>query len=164
MGTYTGTPRTWVAGETVTAALMNSDVRDPFLGLADSMTSYSPTMTGFTIGNGTITGYYQQVGKFVHFKVVATFGSTSAAASAVPGFSLPVTAVSSSNGPPLLTAFFIDNSPSNSYIASAIQASTTSVSIAIIGSSGLRTVPSTTTPFTWTTSDRIEVSGIYEAA
>ena len=50
------------------------------------------------------------------------------------------------------------------YRAAARIASTTTVAFYFPGTSGIQTAPSTTTPFTWTTSDALRVGGWYEAA
>ncbi|MDI9934678.1 hypothetical protein QM806_04315 [Rhodococcus sp. IEGM 1351] len=38
--------------------------------------AYTPTWTGATIGNGSITGHYKQIGKTVHFRFKFVIGST----------------------------------------------------------------------------------------
>lgn len=161
MGTYTGTPRTWVAAETVTAALMNSDIRDPLTALSAAWTSYTPTLSSFTAGNGTAAGYYQRFGKTIDFYAAFTFGSTSAAAANYPQLTLPATAAR-----PLIPVHggFWDASASAYYLAVAYLSSTTNATLAMPGTNGVRTILSTTLPFTWTTSDQIIVGGRYEAA
>ena len=157
------TPTTAVSGATLAAAVWNASVRDNFKALADAWTSYTPTLTGFTLGNGTIVGYYMQVGKFVTFRAKFTFGTTSAAASAWPTFTLPVTSASNDLFQ-LFTGGYRDASASQYYAGAAYCPGTfTTVRVGIIGSSGATTQPTTTTPFTWTTSDTIEVAGVYEA-
>lgn len=52
--------------------------------------SYTPTWTGMTIGNGTTTGNYFQIGKAVFGYVSVTLGSTSSVSGAII-FTLPVT-------------------------------------------------------------------------
>jgi hypothetical protein len=52
-------------------------------------TSYTPAFTGLTVGNGTVSTSYAQIGKFVHFVGSLTFGSTTAM-STNPQTSLPV--------------------------------------------------------------------------
>lgn len=98
MAAYTGTPRTWTAGETVTAALMNSDVRDPLAALAGAWTSYTPTLAQGGTGNisKTVTyAKYIRVGKFVvcQWRLSAT-GTGTAGASITA--SLPFQAAQSS--------------------------------------------------------------------
>lgn len=61
-------------------------------------TSWTPTFSGFTLGNGTAAAYYKQVGKTVHWNLVVTAGSTSAATASTATFTLPVTAARGSVG------------------------------------------------------------------
>lgn len=69
-------PRTWVAGEVVTAALLNTHLRDNLKAVGDAWTTYAPTWTGVTVGNGTVDARYSQYGKTVHFFIQITWGST----------------------------------------------------------------------------------------
>lgn len=167
MGSWTTAIRTWAAGETVTAANMNAQLKD-FASAFGALTSYTPTLTGFTPGNGTTAGGYLRVQKMTYFWAKFTFGSTSAGASATPKLSLPITASSNAAGSGsqfanAVRGGFIDASGSH-YTAFAYLNSTTTVELAILGSSGVYTTPSTTTPFTWTTSDSLMAAGWYEAA
>jgi hypothetical protein len=52
---------------------------------------YTPTFSNFTLGNGTVSGKYFRIGRFTHFIVQVTLGSTSSV-SATGGIqaSLPV--------------------------------------------------------------------------
>jgi hypothetical protein len=60
-------------------------------------TSYTPTFTNFTLGNGTITySKYVQLGKIVFLEVGVNLGSTSAVTGRI-GISLPVNSVSLPN-------------------------------------------------------------------
>ena len=60
-------------------------------------TSYTPTFTNFTLGNGTITyAKYAKLGKIVCIEVVITLGSTSSVSGRI-GVSLPVTAAFAAN-------------------------------------------------------------------
>jgi hypothetical protein len=53
------------------------------------ITSYTPTFTNLTVGNGSVTAEYQRVGNLVFVYVSLTLGSTSSVGNA-PFFSLPV--------------------------------------------------------------------------
>jgi len=164
MGVFTTASKTWAVGNKITAALVNThlrNLRDAF----DAKTSYTPTLTGFTLGNGTVSGSYTQVGKTVWFEVTFTMGTTSAAASAIPTVTLPVTAASGSVHSALCRAQFTDAGTA-AYLAAARILTTTTCGAYIIGSSGIFTTPSTTTPFTWTpaSGDLVYWSGVYEAA
>ena len=86
-------PRTWVAGETVTASIGNTHWRDQFKAIGDAWTSYTPTWTGSggnpAIGNGTLAGKYIQAGKLVVFQITIIAGSTTTFGTGNYGTSLP---------------------------------------------------------------------------
>jgi hypothetical protein len=134
--------------------------------LAGAWNSYTPTLAGFTPGNGTAAGAYLQFGKFVSFRARFVFGSTSAATTNVPTLTLPVTA--SANAPfsaqsSSVTGCVIDANGST-YASGALLLTTTTAGLLLLGTNGVMGTFSTTSPFTWTTSDALVVSGTYEAA
>lgn len=69
-------PRTWVSGETVTAALLNTHLRDNLKALGDAWTSYTPTLTGMSLGNGTMSARYIQAGHTLFLRVRIAAGTT----------------------------------------------------------------------------------------
>lgn len=89
-------PRTWVVGEVVTAALLNTEVRDQFNSLFGAWTAYTPTWTAATtnpvLGNGTLVGRYMKIGRVVVAHINLTTGSTTTYGSGNYTFSLPVQA------------------------------------------------------------------------
>lgn len=91
-------PRTWVAGETVTAALMNTHVRDNLKALGDPWTSYTPTLVGMTIGNGAVVAKYLSAGKFTVVRVWLTAGGTTAYTAAIT-ISLPAAVAATAEQP-----------------------------------------------------------------
>lgn len=72
------TPRTWVTAEIVTAAEMNTEIRDAFTGIQAGWTSFSPVLTGSVTNPGTSTavGRYMQIGKTVTTKMFFVLTST----------------------------------------------------------------------------------------
>jgi hypothetical protein len=83
----TFTPRTWVVGEVVSAALMNQEIRDQFLSFFGAWTDYTPTWTAETggtpaVNNGSLTGRYLKVGRSVDFLIKLVVGSTTTFGSA----------------------------------------------------------------------------------
>lgn len=58
-------------------------------GSSPTWTSYTPTLTNLTLGNGTLTARYTQIGKTVIVKFSFVLGTTSAVGTQ-PIFSLPV--------------------------------------------------------------------------
>jgi hypothetical protein len=162
------TPGTAVAGEVLTAAFWNEQVRDQFDELApffSAWTDYTPTISNVTQGNGTLVARYLRVGDRIIFYVKFTFGSTSAIAGSNPiGISLPVTMRETFAGS--FTGALID-AGTNFYLPIVTASSTTSVNMYVAGTAGegIGSLNFTTTrPFTWTTNDIISLAGIYEAA
>lgn len=135
-----------------------------------SWTSYSPTITadggGFSLGNGTLTGRYKQLGKIVFFSLKFVFGSTSSGGTGHWNFSLPVTAYDSNFS---FSASILDDGiawyggiANGNYTGSTTtfavitpNTSSSSTTWVSVGNGG---------PFTWGTSDNITISGSYEAA
>lgn len=128
--------------------------------------SYTPTWTGFTIGNGTQNNDYTQIGKTVIVRINVVLGSTSSMSSN-PTFTLPVTAVSdyTSAAIPAGSAFFEDVGVAGYIAFPSIRTTTTCVVEALsAGGTYLSTASvSSTAPFTWGTGDKIQATIIYEA-
>ena len=131
------------------------------LKYAGSFTSYTPTLTNLTLGNGTVTARYRQIGKVVDVFFNFLLGSTSAVSTS-PSFSLPVTGISDS----LLYNAYFQDAGTNTFMG-GINLGTTAATIYIPNVSG--TYPSfasvtSTVPFTWTTNDYIRAFFSYEVA
>lgn len=155
-------PATWAADEVVTAAKMNTHVRDNLKAIGDAWTSYVPswtaTTTNPTLGNGTLTGKYLQAGKLVIFRIELTIGSTTTAGSGVYSLSLPVATAHSTNAVLGGGGLFFDTSAANHYMH-----------VPYIAGGAVRLAASAarwtaTVPVAPATDDVISVSGSYEAA
>jgi len=128
--------------------------------------AWTPTTTGITVGNGTITARYMQIGKTVHFSYIFVLGSTSALVSD-HSITLPVArrntdSVGQANI--LLREIGVNNylgvplySPADASVL-LIRPATSAASY--VGNGFL----SGTIPFTWADGDEIICSGSYEAA
>jgi hypothetical protein len=150
------TPRTWVAGEKPSASTLNTHIRDNFAAVGDAWTSYTPTLGNATLGNGTLSAAYIQAGKLVQFRIKFVLGSTSAITGAVT-FTLPVNATAART----MTVPAIFNDASGPFkIGGGYNSSTSVLAFRDDASAAI----SSTSPFTWATSDEIFVSGSYEAA
>jgi hypothetical protein len=129
--------------------------------------TWVPTWTNLTVGNGTVTAKYKQIGKNVHFKLSLVWGSTTSVSGTV-SVSLPVTSVSVvGSGVPLGSARLIDISAGLFYTGFATHLSTTTMKISWSSASGsgqIETNISNVSPATWTTSDEFHLNGFYEAA
>ncbi len=126
--------------------------------------TYSPTIGNFNIGNGTANYRYSQVGKTVTVDINITWGSTTSY-TGTPNISLPVTAkydgaTFSGAFVDAGTAFFaglaLVEFGSYSYIT--LKSLVTSSTYGTYGN------VDSTTPFTWTTNDKINFQFTYEAA
>ena len=90
-------PRTWVTGETVTAANMNTHVRDNLKAIGDAWTSYTPTLAQGVSTNiaKTVTyAKYVAAGKLIICQVRLDPTAAGTAGSPIT-ITLPVTAASS---------------------------------------------------------------------
>ncbi len=151
-------PPSLASGAGLTAAHMNSYSRDNWKNLADAWTAYTPTLTNWALGNGTLTGAYVKVGRLVIFRLRYDAGSTSTWAGN-PVFGLPAASISSFSLP-VGQALLADNSSSARATRTAlINSSTDLIMRAEDGA-----VLSSTVPWTWANADIIEISGLYQAA
>ena len=125
-------------------------------------TSYTPTFTGLTVGNGTLTANYNKIGKVMFMRVSLNFGSTTAITGSVsmsmpgsgqPGVYTTTNAIYEDAG----VGFYVGNIVifgATAYLGS-IRSSTT-----FAQHEGLNA----TNPFTWTTNDGIFINASYEVA
>lgn len=180
-------PRTWVVGETVTAALMNQEIRDQFNELFAAWTDFTPTWGAdsgtTTVGNGSLAGRYLQAGRLVFFNIRFEWGSTTT--QSVSGsswnFALPVTAFSDGVSTwHVVNCWIFDTSESARFHADAYINSlgTTIVAITANADGGFlddAEMPSQTAAGgsttsvqpgsnNWADGDRINIWGFYEAA
>jgi hypothetical protein len=152
------TPRTWVAGELVTAALLNTHLRDN-LNAVTTWTTWSPTLTNLSIGNGTQAGRYISAGGFVQVEYSLQWGSTTSASGAL-AISLPVTAAALTGTPFRVTGDARDASAGENYTVRGRLGSTTSLTL-ITGEGASAAGIGTASPFTWATSDELHFWGRY---
>lgn len=157
---------TFVAGDPLTAAQLNTYMAQ-WLTAGGALQSYTPTFAGagLTVGNGTVSGSWCQIGKLVHFRARFILGTTSAV-NGVVTCTLPATAVSSI---PLGSwhVTFLDFSASKYYLGAGVEASTTTLGLYQLNTSALNNrldTPLTATPFTWAVSDEFRIAGWYEGA
>lgn len=133
-------------------------------------TAYTPTITadlgGFSLGNGTVSGRYKQIGKTVFFYAKFIYGSTTSPGSGHWNFSLPVQSYDQNFN---FSASILDSGNAwyggignGNYTGQtttfAVITPGTSASVttwAAVGNGG---------PFSWGTADNITISGSYEAA
>ncbi len=153
-------PRTWVAGETVTAALMNAHVRDNFKALADAWVSYTPTYSNLSLGNGTVSAAYMQAGKLVGYRGTVTLGSTSSVTGNIR-VSLPVNLVSSASYYPIAGTSGLYDSSAN---ARRWWPMLSSLGTEFFMADASNATANATVPWTWAVSDQFTWSCWYESA
>lgn len=154
-------PRTYVAGELVTAAILNTDIRDNLLALS-TWVSFTPTWTGSgsnpSIGNGTLTGKYVRAGQLVIFDITLVIGSTTTLGTGDYSWALPVTAAA--GGSHVIPVSTLDSG--NAYIPSEGRISTTTTLQVLQVPNG--TLFGASSPMVWANGDTMRVTGIYIAA
>lgn len=155
-------PRTWVAGETVTAAEMNAEIRDAFIGVQAAWTAFTPTWTAASVnpvlGNGTIVGRWTRTGKTADFFYQITMGSTTTYGTGQWILSIPATLNNARFGTGLGDAF--DASAASDFPISTAAQSTTSFALrGWPGAAGAAwAAVNSTVPFTWATGDILTIS------
>jgi hypothetical protein len=128
-----------------------------------SWTSYTPTWTGISLGNGTSSGRYIKVGKTVTLEATLTFGSTT---SVTGGISVSLPSGSTINFATQAIAWIFDSGIGH-YIGVvwSSSAGSTDVEIRVMNASSTYvgiTPISSTVPMTWNTSDEIRIFMTYE--
>lgn len=153
-------PRTWVAAETVTAAIMNTHIRDNSNMLSDPWAAYTVSWTSSgttpTLGNGALTGAQLVVGKWVRFRIFLDYGTTTNGGTGTWQFSLPATSVVGRGA--LGTSVCYDGSVL--YPRIVFQNGTGTLVVADTTPARI----SGTVPFSWNSSSELNVMGEYEAA
>lgn len=161
-------PSTVTTLQTYTSAAHNIIVNDiidhetRILAVETAWTTWSPTYSGVTVGNGTTEAYYRKYGKTVTVAYGFTLGSTSAITGDIQ-ISLPSSSASAP-GEQALNVFFNDFAVSSYPGVAIINASTMYVrAINASGTYAALATASSTIPFTWGTGDQIRVTGTYLA-
>lgn len=132
-------------------------------------TTWSPTWTNLTIGNGTQVARYIRIGDLVIARLELIFGSTTSISGAI-SVTIPITASSSgytAGRQQIGNAWLEDNSAAGDVLAHINLNDTGRVGLQALTASGTyvsRTAISSTVPFTWATDDKIAFTIIYEAA
>lgn len=121
-------------------------------------TSYTPTLTNFTKGGGSMSAAYSRLGYEVRFRFAITFDGTSTFSAGTWAISLPITADAS--GYVSGYGYCYDSSVTTYYLG-LVTIGTTTCSMVTHGATSFVT---STVPFTWATSDQLFFFGHYYAA
>jgi hypothetical protein len=141
-----------------------SRARDLASGILPGVwTSYTPTISGMSIGNGTIQAAYSQIGKTVIVRIYLSWGSTSTNSGTIY-IGLPFTK-KTYGATTAAGSFYAENSGVAGYSGFV---NITPPSGAIFGLFGANSVISsfvngTNTPFTFGSADFIDTQFFYEA-
>lgn len=132
---------------------------------ASAWTSYTPSWTSTgtapAIGNGTLEGAYQQIGRTVNWRLRFQAGSTSTYGTGTYRWSLPVTAAA---GAVVLGQGYAYDASTDAIAVFSGQASTsTTVTVLRTGSTGTYAYDKSI-PWTWASGDQLFIGGAYEAA
>ena len=167
-GTYDNLP-IGTTGQVLTADTTVSPYKVKWATAAASgftFQAWTPTFTNLSLGNGTLTARYGTSGKFTHFELFLTFGSTTSVSGLIK-FTLPTTPKNKATDqgqyvPTMMldagTQIFFgmtqlpSSGPAEVYVTLANQT--------YVERSGT----SATVPFTWTTNDELIIVGNYEEA
>jgi hypothetical protein len=129
-------------------------------------TSYTPTFSNLTLGNGTIDFDYIQIGKTVHVRGTLTWGTTTSATASGVFFSAPVAALTATGSPIVGHARFNDIG-TNNYSGNVTLSGAGTFGLVAINTAGSFAALSTvnnTIPMTWASTDQILIYATYEAA
>ena len=159
MGDWTGTVPTYAAGDEVKASNMQIETAIE-TALTAAWTTWTPTLTNLTLGSGTQVAKYRRLQKTVDFFWKFVLAADSAVGT-VPSFTLPFAA--SVDYPAYPPWFGMLNDASTSVKPPAVLNLSSTTTVIIQYFSSLNTVAniSSTTPFTWTTSDVLTAQGTY---
>jgi hypothetical protein len=124
-------------------------------------TTFSPTWTNLTIGNGSVqSARYTQVGNTTFVEVVVVFGSTTTVAGLITIKSLPSNNLALAVAHQLGYTVMYDSSAAQSYAGVALTSGAAQANLLGAGSPLVNT--SATVPFTWATSDQLHIFLAYE--
>ncbi|MFJ9318241.1 hypothetical protein [Streptomyces globisporus] len=162
----TTNPRTWGAGETVTAALLNQEIRDQFGSMFDAWTPYTPTWSGATtnpvIGNGTLVGRHMKIGRSCKLRIEMLAGSTTTYGSG--GWSLSLPFAAAAGGAQIGIAHTHQSQRIQGAFTIAPGASVGLAFFPTTGAPALLSWVSSTVPVTWASGGRLSIYVEYETA
>jgi hypothetical protein len=151
------------AGDTIQPAHIN-DIQDEVVAvetdLLKSWSSWTPTWTNLTVGDGTVTAKYFKLGKLIFFELHLVLGSTTSVGGAV-SVDLPVNAAATTS----FIAGFGEASDANGLRYSTFSRLTGADAMALYAHDGTSMVAiDTTAPFVWAQTDGLALTGFYEGA
>ena len=156
--------RSIIVGDQIAAGITAKTITDIEAAAPNgAWSTWTPTWTNLTIGNGTNSFSYLQMGKSVWFKGTTTLGSTSSIGTG-PTFTLPVTSVTILNAVFPIGNFIYDNNSGSGFNGYVAWASTTTGKLEIWDTNNNFGQVTATNPLAFGTNYKIHVQGFYEAA
>jgi len=159
--TFTGS----ISGSSLSANSINLSG----ITLETAWTSYNPVWSAQTsspsLGDGTLTGAYKQIGKTVFVRVKLNWGTTTSGGTGAWMFSLPV-AAASADGIQMCCSMLDNGNAWYQGILNGTYLGLTTTSAIICQSSGGANSSQgvdSTFPFTWGNSDSLQFAGSYES-
>lgn len=116
--------------------------------------TWTPSISGFTVGNGSVTGTYTKIGRMVSVNMQMIFGTTSSITTITGVTGLPFTSANYSVAP----IFIYDTGAGFHPMMSGVSGGGTSLTYPVGPSSAVITA---TTPMTWANTDVLNISITY---
>ena len=129
-------------------------------------TSFTPSFTSLTVGNGTLTAEYCQVNEIVFWRLELIFGSTTSI-SGIVYVDYPIQADGSYLGSIGGSVFYEDDDTSGDFFGSLFRSTTSRARLIVynvVGTFVSQASSNTNVPFTWTTGDRLLIEDFYRPA
>lgn len=117
-------------------------------------TAFTPTWSG-TIGNGTLTGAYQRIGRTVSWRISLTWGSTTSHPASTQTLTVPFLGNN-------VLGYGYANAASTP-VGVVVQVATGTLTITMRSSNNPGTLFSNLAPATWNVGSTLDVTGTYEA-
>jgi hypothetical protein len=123
--------------------------------------AWTPTYTNLTVGNGTVSARYQQIGKTVNFEYYLFVGTTTAIGS-IPQITMPVAPKYYYKGFPMK----MEDTGTTEYWGNAVAFADKFYLTVTVTSNPYAQLSylSATVPMTWATTDALSIYGSYEVA
>ena len=135
-----------------------------------SWQTFTPTFESLTVGNGTLTARYIQIGKMVDWNLKLIFGSTTSITGAVQVTGLPIAPASVDASTTAIVQTLYSDASGNKFWGTSHAANNNTTRIWLspmtVSGSYIRSDVdlSSTVPFTWTSTDILYVTATYEGA
>jgi hypothetical protein len=164
VGEYTGTPLPFLAGTFADAAKL-AEVYNIDVALSAAWSTWSPTLTNLTLGNGVVTARYRRIGKTLDYRFKFKLGSTSAVGTS-PKFTLPATPHSSLvfTEDVFGMAHLLDSTTAERAGEARLTSGSTIEIMRYDTSNAVLATITATSPWTWATNDVLSAWGLLELA